>query len=1033
MKPEFSKIDQTTCKPREAFGVRPYSGAFHSLPQTESGCKNTYRIASPNPHGKRNFAALGFVLLLFSLSIQGQQRDQTAPDSTAEASITKIAETPYAVLARDGNQKLWSKTTWESNSVTGNISIRTNSFVELATGASFWANGQWNDSNPTIQITKTGAEATNSQHRVRFLGNINTSKAITITLPEGDKYLASTPIGLSYFDYASGNSVLIAQLQNSAGQLLESGNQVLYPDSFTDISADLLYINTVSGFEQLVILREQPPSPAEWGLDPETTLLQVITEFINPPVPQITERRVPWGVDQHLDFGFTQMPRGYAFALGSETNTIVVTKQWLNLDGRQCLVESTPFSRIEPLLQELPAPTGQAKLQESPDSVLHKIAKGHLLPVRKFAKEKAPALRLASINHPKMGVAIDYTTATSQTNFTFQSDQTYYVSSNVTLSGTTIFEGGAVIKFTNSTGAKISLNTFSCKTGPYRPVILTSKDDNTAGNAITGSTGSPTNYQGATYLSGGGGNYSYMRFSYAGKGISGYVEKVNGGEVWHSQFYRCGTAIVSQGGAGDYHNLLFSRCGTAVDVSYLAFADLLRGEHITADQITTFYDPGTGYGAVLTNCIFTAVTNIGSMNSYYSCATNSSSAGFYQTVGAASYYLADGSTNRNAGLTNLNSSMLTDLKIKTTYPPLVSTSNNISVSTSYAPQAQRDTDIPDRGYHYDPLDWVFSGVTVSNASLTLSNGVAVGVYGSFGIQVLTNASILSTGSAIALNHIAHYNTVQEQSTTNWSDGSCWSVSFQTNAACQFYFTDWSILSQDGTHCNDNDAPIGELTNASAITFRDNSFHGGTFVALQIPINVTNSLFERVKFTLSNAKHSAERAKFINNLFFGGTLPCSSQTTSTNNFFDRTTISGGVGDYNGYITNFSRLTPNGAHDVILTNLLYQTGTLGRYYQPTNSGLADLGSVTNAGLLGLFHYTSTTNQVKDGSSRVDIGLHYVATDSDGIPIDTDSDGTPDYLEDANGNGTLNSGETDWTSPFDLGLRVLITRPKNNSIIP
>ena len=45
-------------------------------------------------------------------------------------------------------------------------------------------------------------------------------------------------------------------------------------------------------------------------------------------------------------------------------------------------------------------------------------------------------------------------------------------------------------------------------------------------------------------------------------------------------------------------------------------------------------------------------------------------------------------------------------------------------------------------------------------------------------------------------------------------------------------------------------------------------------------------------------------------------------------------------------------------------------------------------------------------------MDIGLHYVAC-TNGVPLDTDGNGLPDWYEDANGNGTVDSGETSWTN--------------------
>jgi len=129
---------------------------------------------------------------------------------------------------------------------------------------------------------------------------------------------------------------------------------------------------------------------------------------------------------------------------------------------------------------------------------------------------------------------------------------------------------------------------------------------------------------------------------------------------------------------------------------------------------------------------------------------------------------------------------------------------------------------------------------------------------------------------------------------------------------------------------------------------------------------------------------------------------------------------------------SVLITSGSNNTNLATLTYQTGPLGKYYQPTNSVLINAGSRT-ADLASLYQFTATTNQVKETNSTVDIGLHYVAVNAQGQPIDTDGDGIPDYQEDANGNGTVTSGETDWQNATDLGLKVIITKPKNNSLIP
>jgi hypothetical protein len=62
--------------------------------------------------------------------------------------------------------------------------------------------------------------------------------------------------------------------------------------------------------------------------------------------------------------------------------------------------------------------------------------------------------------------------------------------------------------------------------------------------------------------------------------------------------------------------------------------------------------------------------------------------------------------------------------------------------------------------------------------------------------------------------------------------------------------------------------------------------------------------------------------------------------------------------------------------------YQPGPLGEFCYPLTGASTSLtnvinaGSLTNAGLAGLYHHTTTIDQVKETNSVLDIGFHYVA---------------------------------------------------------
>jgi hypothetical protein len=189
----------------------------------------------------------------------------------------------------------------------------------------------------------------------------------------------------------------------------------------------------------------------------------------------------------------------------------------------------------------------------------------------------------------------------------------------------------------------------------------------------------------------------------------------------------------------------------------------------------------------------------------------------------------------------------------------------------------------------------------------------------------------------------------------------------------------------------------------------------------IVITLTNSLLDRVNLTIHEYTQGEVRA--YNNLFREGSaaylqVALGSSWEWKDNLFDKYALNFYVSgtfihSHNGYVTGYDRLTPTNANDQVLTGSpAYEIGPLGRYYLPTNSIMIDTGS-RNATNAGLYHYTTSTNQTKELTSQVEIGFHYVAVNSSGQPIDSDGDGLPDYFEDLDGDGTVDSGETDWQS--------------------
>ncbi len=969
------------------------------------------------------------------------------------------------IVERGPHHRVWQRT--RSDVLPdGNSVNRVSSYTELATGLHYWSENRWNDSVAEIEIINGSAVARRGQHNVIFSANLNSPGAIDMQSPDGKRF-RSHLLGIAYTDYANGRSVMLAEVKDCLGAV-RIPNQVLYAGAIDgDCSADVIYTYSLGTFEQDVVIVRSPPGPDAYGLNPETTRMEVFTEFIELPPgvatavvlkqePDPVARREmvePDLVDHRLDFGAMKFETGHAFPSDQadrlDEGNVMTGKSMELIDGRVILIEKVDYVSIEPHLRKLPQ-NAAAKPIRRPGAAGEKMwAKA--LPARpKGAPGQWKERQYASVDAKRRGFVIDYIAVNGTlTNYAFRAGSTTFVTNLVSLYGTTRFEGTAVIKCNNLSGTQIDIyGAVDCQTGPFRPLIITAKDDNTVGETITGSSGSPSGYYGGElYLKSTSApyelhdihaTYSYRLFTLSANVVANVSHVQAGYGVM--VFGQLGSSLVT------CRNFLFyNQQSYAILIQTTGTNRLEQGTVHRSPKLRS----STNGLVTLTNCLLISVTN----NLIYdgiNNITNLDDTGIFQTVGAATHYLASGSTNRDAGTTNINPTLLAALRKQTTYPPIVIGSGNLySNSLVLTPQAQRDTDTPDLGYHYNPLDFVLNSVYLTNASIVATQGVALGVrtLTPIGLGVYDGASFDSIGTPNNLNRLVRYNVVQEKGSTNWADNAAatvynlYSTTAGAGPSVKVRFTEFSAPAGIETYHY-----YGTANDSGSHNFRDCQFHGGYFWSERPTLGVTNCLFNRTQFGLVENTDMSPSVR--NSTFVGSDLTLghvgSGSWTFIDNLFDSTTTSTILGSFtnrfNAYTTNAARLTPTNISDRVLsvTNIAYDLGFLGAFYLPTNltshSPLFNNGS-TNASLLTLYHYTTTTNQISETNSLVDIGFHYIATDGNGIPKDFDGDGIPDYLEDANGNGntTPDSGETKWQDSADQGFKIWITRPRKGDSAP
>lgn len=166
--------------------------------------------------------------------------------------------------------------------------------TELGSGMHYWspAAQAWRESDPRIELVNGVAVARRGQQRVLFAPDLSSKGSVDISTPEGRR-LKGTVLGLVYLDAASGRDVIIATVKPTLGELVGE-NQLAYVDAFEGVKADVVYTYERSGLEQDVVLKARLPDPARFGLDPDTTRLEVMTEFFDAREPEVSEQKLSW-------------------------------------------------------------------------------------------------------------------------------------------------------------------------------------------------------------------------------------------------------------------------------------------------------------------------------------------------------------------------------------------------------------------------------------------------------------------------------------------------------------------------------------------------------------------------------------------------------------------------------------------------------------------------------------------------------------------------------------------------------------------
>ncbi len=388
------------------------------------------------------------------------------------------------------------RTITTSTNTEGTVVYRTNEFTLLENAVNYFEDGAWKESEDVIEPFPDGAVARRGPHKAIFSHELNTEAVFDIEAADGGR-LRGGVRSIELTDVATGASVELATVKESVtGQLLPP-NQILYPNAFNGLEADVLLIWKHNYFGHEVLLRERPQLPEGW--DQATVRLEIVTEFVVDAQPElrVNTLRLP-GLPELSDhavihFGSLAILPGKAFPLAGDAALILgslspehpgaaVLKQWhVTGDGRSFLVESVAWSDVAADLDGLPAAQAAANHREG----IGDVELAHAWPPTPAAVKRREPLQVALTPFKPVGYAIDFFIIPDQGQPTvLATGTTYYIKTSY-YSGTGVtFQPGCVVKYKNN--ANMVLYGYINFPDTLQTPVLTSRNDDGFGEVIKG-------------------------------------------------------------------------------------------------------------------------------------------------------------------------------------------------------------------------------------------------------------------------------------------------------------------------------------------------------------------------------------------------------------------------------------------------------------------------------------------------------------------------------------------------------------------